>query len=160
MKNIADALCAADAADCAVYRGNAETYGAELKALDQAVRDDVAKIPAASRKVITTHDAFGYFAHAYGIQFLAPEGVSTESEASAADVARIIEQIRNEHVTALFVENISDPRLIEQISHETGVKVGGELFSDALSDASGPAATYVEMIKHNIGLLQAAMMGS
>ena len=103
--------------------------------------------------MITTHDAFGYFAHEYGIAVLAPQGVSTESEASAGDVAKLIGQIRAAHVTALFLENISDPRLIEQIARETGVKPGGELFSDALSPPDGPAPTYAAMMRHNVELL-------
>ena len=110
--------------------------------------------------MIATHDAFGYFAHEYGIAFLAPQGVSTESEASAGDVAALIAQIRAEQVTAIFFENISDPRLIEQIARETGVKPGGELFSDALSEPGGPAPTYAAMMRHNVDLLAGAMRGS
>lgn len=160
VKNIADALCTADAADCAAYRANAAAYTMDLTTLDARIRADVAAIPAERRKVITSHDAFGYFAKTYGIRFLAPEGVSTDSEASAADVARLIEQVRAERVTALFVENIADPRLLEQISRETGVAVGGALFSDALSEKEGPAPTYLAMMTHNIALLRGAMAGS
>jgi zinc/manganese transport system substrate-binding protein len=109
--------------------------------------------------VITTHDAFGYFGLAYGVTFLAPEGVSTESEASAKDVAKLIDQVRSEGVTALFIENMSDPRLLEQIANETGVNVGGELYADALSPPDGPAATYLDMFRHNIDLLIPAMGG-
>jgi zinc/manganese transport system substrate-binding protein len=160
VKNIADALCAADPADCADYRANAVSYTAELKDIDNTVRSIVAAIPEDRRKVIATHDAFGYFAHEYGIAFLAPQGVSTESEASAGDVAALIAQIRAEQVTAIFFENISDPRLIEQIARETGVKPGGELFSDALSEPGGPAPTYAAMMRHNVDLLAGAMRGS
>ena len=160
MKNIAAALCEADHADCTDYRANAAAYIAELSALDASIKSGFAAIPAEKRKVITTHDAFGYFAHEYGVTFLAPQGVSTESEASAGDVARLIDQIRNEGVTALFVENISDPRLIEQIAARDRHRPGGELFSDALSEPDGPAATYVEMMRHNASLLQSAMLGS
>jgi zinc/manganese transport system substrate-binding protein len=160
VKNIADALCTADPADCADYRANAATYTSELDTIDQSVRDVVAAIPAAQRKVIATHDAFGYFAHEYGIEFLAPEGVSTETEASAGDVATLIGQIRAQHVTAIFFENVSDPRLIEQIARETGVRPGGELFSDALSEPDGPAPTYAAMMRHNVELLASAMRGS
>ena len=160
MKNIAEALCAADAADCSAFRANAAGYTEELKALDASIKAGFARIPAERRKIITSHDAFGYFAKTYGIEVLAPQGVSTESEASAADVANLIRQIRDQGVTALFVENISDPRLIEQIARETGARPGGELYSDALSGPDGPAPTYVEMMRHNAGLMQAAMQGS
>jgi zinc/manganese transport system substrate-binding protein len=160
VKNIADALCGVDPDDCAEYRANAADYLAELDEIDTSIRTGFASVPAERRKVITTHDAFGYFAHEYGITFLAPQGVSTESEASAADVAGLIEQIRREGVTAIFLENISDPRLMEQIARETGVRPGGELYSDALSEPNEPAATYAEMMRHNANLLQSAMLGS
>lgn len=160
VKNIADGLCQADPADCATFRRNADAYSAEIKALDTEVRQQLATVPEARRKVITSHDAFGYFGAAYGVTFLAPEGISTESEASAADVAKLIQQIRTEGTTALFVENMSDPRLIEQIARETGVKPGGALYADALSEKGQDAATYLDMFKHNIALLAPAMNGS
>jgi zinc/manganese transport system substrate-binding protein len=160
VKNIADALCVADSGNCPDYRSNAAAYSRELQAIDADTRSAVAAIPEERRKVLTTHDAFGYFAREYGIAFLAPQGVSTESEASAGDVAELITQIREQHVTALFVENISDPRLIEQIGAETGVRPGGELFSDALSEKDGPAPTYAAMMRHNIELIAGAMRGS
>lgn len=160
VKNIAAALCEADASGCDTYKANAAAYNKELEALDGSIKDAVAKIPADRRTVITSHDAFGYFSHEYGVKFLAPEGVSTESEASAKDVANLIKQIREDKATALFVENVSDPRLIEQIAKETGLKVGGALYSDALSDPSGPATTYIDMMKHNAKLLTDAMIGS
>ena len=115
---------------------------------------------ADSSSALTAPDAFGYFSHAYGVTFLAPEGVSTDSEASAKDVARLIEQIREDKASALFVENISDPRLIEQISRETGLKIGGALYSDALSAKDGPAPSYTEMMQYNTRLLTEAMTGS
>jgi zinc/manganese transport system substrate-binding protein len=160
VKNIAAALCAADAADCADYEANGAAYLAELRALDAAIKAGFAAIPAEKRKVITTHDAFGYFAREYGISFLAPQGVSTDSEASAGGVAKLIDQIRQEGATAVFFENISDPRLIAQIAREAGVHPGGELYSDALSEPGGPAATYADMMRHNANLLQSAMLGS
>ena len=107
--------------------------------------------------MITTHDAFGYFGAAYGVEFLAPVGISTDAEPSAADVARLIVQIRSEQVSALFIENMSDSRLIQQIARETGAKLGGELYADALSAADGPAPSYLEMFRHNASLLLAAM---
>lgn len=160
VRNIAEGLCAADAAGCAAYRANAAAYGREIAALDAEIEAAIARVPADKRTVITTHDSFGYFARAYGIAFLAPEGVSTESEASAWDVARLIEQIRARKASALFVENVSDPRLVEQIARETGLKLGGALYSDALSPEDGPAPTYLAMMRHNLRLLSTAMTGS
>lgn len=155
--NIAKGLCDADAAGCDSYQKNAAAYAAQLKTLDADIRSAWAVVPAAQRKVITSHDAFGYYAKAYGVKFLAPQGVNTDSEASAKGVAQLVRQIRKENIKALFVENISDPRLIEQIGRETGVKPAGELFSDSLSDASGPAASYVDMMRFNTrALVQAA----
>ncbi|MBE0577937.1 metal ABC transporter substrate-binding protein [Devosia sp.] len=159
VSNIARALCAVDAAGCKTYTANAEAYSAELAALDAEVKAKIAEVSEAQRRVITTHDAFGYFGEAYGITFLAPEGVSTESEASAADVAALIEQVRAEGVKALFIENMSDSRLIEQIAQETGATVGGELYADALSEPNQPAATYVDMFRHNVELLVPALTG-
>lgn len=155
--NIRDALVTADPADAAAFRANAAAYLAKLDALDQEVRSAVAQIPPARRKVISTHDAFGYFAAAYGIEFIAPVGVSTESEASARDIARIINQIRAEKIPAVFFENISDVRLIRRIAAETGVKIGGTLFSDSLSDEKGDAPTYIELVRHNIKATTSAL---
>lgn len=160
VKNIADGLCKADAADCDTYRRNAAAYAAEIADLDGEVKARIAAVPEAKRKVITTHDAFGYFGAAYGVTFLAPEGYSTESEASAADVAKLITQIKEDGVTALFIENMSDPRLISEIAQETGVKPGGALFADALSAKGEGGETYLDMFKHNIALLAPAMAGS
>ena len=157
--NIEKGLCAADAEGCDTYKANAETYKAEISALDAEVKSAIAAVPAEQRKVITTHDAFGYFGAAYGVKFLAPEGISTESEASASDVASLIDQIRQQHVTALFIENMSDPRLIQQIADETGVEVGGALYADALSAPGEGADTYLGMFRHNIALLVPAMAG-
>jgi len=154
--NIRDALVAADPADAEVFRANAQIYLAELDALDREVRAAVAEIPAIRRKVISTHDAFGYFAAAYGIEFIAPLGVSTESEASARDIAAIITQIRDSKIPAVFLENISDPRLIRQIAAETGAKIGGTLYSDSLTAENGDAPTYIDMVRHNIRTLTGA----
>ena len=156
--NIRDALVAADPAGKATYEANATAYLGKLDALDQEVRDTVAKIPAERRRIITTHDAFGYFKQAYGVEFVAPQGVSTESEASAKDVAKIISQVRRQKIPAVFMENVSDPRLLKQISDETGAKVGGTLYSDALTDGNGPAPTYIDMIRHNARTLSGALM--
>lgn len=159
--NIVQALCDTDTANCETYKANAAAYIAELEALDAEIRQKVASLPKDRRTVITGHDAFGYFAHAYGLTFLAPEGVSTESEASAADVAKLITQIKDEKASALFVESIADPRLIEAIAQDTGVAVGGTLYSDALSDAGGPATTYIDMMRYNARtLVEALAQGS
>jgi len=155
--NISDALVAADPADAEVFRANAQAYLTKLDALDREVREAVAKIPPSRRKVISTHDAFGYFAAAYGIEFIAPSGVSTESEASARDIAGIITEIKREKIPAVFLENISDPRLIRRISAETGAKVGGTLYSDSLTGEKGDAPTYIELVRHNIKALTGAL---
>jgi zinc/manganese transport system substrate-binding protein len=155
--NIRDALAAADPAGAETYRGNAQSYLEKLDALDREVRAAVAQIPQDRRKVISTHDAFGYLASAYGIEFVAPLGVSTESEASARDIARIITQIRTQKIPAVFLENISDSRLIRRISAETGARVGGTLYSDSLTDEKGDAPTYIDMVRHNIRALTGAL---
>ena len=124
------------------------------------MKDAVASIPADKRTIITSHDAFGYFEHEYGLTFRAPEGISTEAEPSAADVAKLIDQVRQEKAAAIFVENITNTRLIEQIASETGLKIGGTLYSDALSPADGPAATYIDLMRHNIATIKGAILGS
>jgi zinc/manganese transport system substrate-binding protein len=155
--NIRDALVAIDPAGAAVYRANTEAYLAKLDALDREVREAIAQIPESRRKVISTHNAFGYFAVAYGIDFIAPLGVSTESEPSARDIAGIITQIRAAKIPAVFLENISDPRLIQRIAAETGAKVGGTLYSDSLTGEKGDAPTYIELVRHNIKALTRAL---
>jgi zinc/manganese transport system substrate-binding protein len=155
--NIRDALIAADPADAAVFRANAERYLGELNALDAEVRADIAKIPPERRKVISTHNAFGYFAAAYGVTFIAPVGVSTESEPSARDIATLIQQIKAAKIPAVFLENLGDDRLIRRIAAETGAKAGGTLYSDSLTDEKGPAPTYIALVRHNIKALTSAL---
>ena len=155
--NIRDALVKTDPAGQAAYEANAKAYLAKLDALEQEVKDVIAKIPADRRRIITTHDAFGYFRQAYGLDFIAPQGVSTESEVSAKDVAKIITQIRRQKIPAVFIENVTDPRLVKRIAEETGAKIGGTLYSDALTDPKGDAPTYIDMIRHNIRALGAAL---
>jgi zinc/manganese transport system substrate-binding protein len=155
--NIRSALIAADPAGKATYEANATAYLAKLDALDKEVKDAVAAIPKDRRKIITNHDAFGYFQEAYGIEFIAPQGVSTESEASAKDVARIITQIKRQKIPAVFLENVTDPRLIQRIAQESGARIGGKLYSDALTDAKGEAPTYIDMIRHNIRQIAIAL---
>ena len=155
--NIRDALIAADPAGKATYEANAKKFIDGMAAMETDVKQAVAKLPPARRKIITTHDAFGYFGAAYGMEFIAPEGVSTESEASARDVAKIIRQIKTEKVPAVFLENVTDSRLLDQIARETGAKIGGTLYSDALSPPDGPAGTYLDMFRNNIDTLAAAL---
>jgi zinc/manganese transport system substrate-binding protein len=155
--NIRDGLIAADPEGKATYEANATAYLATLDALDAEIRASLAKIPAERRKIITSHDAFGYYGKAYGVEILSPQGVSTEAEASAKDVARIIRQIKAEKIPAVFVENITDKRLVERIAKETGAAVGGTLYSDALSGPDGPADTYVDMMRSNLRELTAAL---
>jgi zinc/manganese transport system substrate-binding protein len=155
--NIRDALVAADTANAENFKANASRYLAELDALDREVRGSVAQIPEGRRKVISTHGAFGYFAAAYGVAFIAPVGVSTESEASARDVAANITQIKAAKIPAVFLENISDPRLIRRISAETGARVGGTLYSDSLTGEKGDSPTYIAMVRHNIKALTSAL---
>ena len=155
--NIRDALVAADPADAEVFRQNATSYLARLEALDAEVRQAVSQIPENRRRMISTHDAFGYFAARYGVAFIAPIGVSTEAEPSARDVAKIITQVKAEHIPAVFLERIGDPRLMRRISEETGSRVGGTLYSDSLTDEKGEAPTYIDMVRHNIRTLTSAL---
>jgi zinc/manganese transport system substrate-binding protein len=155
--NIRDALIAADPAGKAAYEANAAVYLGKLDALDQEVKAAVAAIPADRRKIISTHDAFGYFQQAYGVEFIAPQGVSTEAEPSARDVARIITQVKKQKIPAVFLENITDARMMERIAQESGARIGGKLYSDALTDAKGEAPTYLDMMRHNIKQISAAL---
>ena len=155
--NIRDALVAADPTGKATYEANASAYLAKLDALETQVKDAIAKIPADRRRIITTHDAFGYFAAAYGVAFIAPQGVSTETEPSAKDVAKIFRQITAQRVPAVFLENISDDRLMQQIARESGAKVGDKLYSDALSKPGAGADTYIAMMQNNIAAFTKAL---
>lgn len=159
VRNITAGLIAADPAGEVLYRRNAEAYAARLAALDQWVRAEIAQVPAARRKLVTSHDAFGYFGSAYGVRFLAPQGVSTEAEPSAAEVGRLIRLIRAENISALFMENMTNPATLQRIAQETGVRVRGRLYADALSVESGPAPTYEAMFRHNVSLMVPAMRG-
>ena len=155
--NISNALTAADPEHAEFFRSQTKAYLEKLDQLDREIRAAVAKIPPERRKVISTHSAFGYFAAEYGIQFIAPLGVSTETEPSARDIAGIINQIKSQKIPAVFLENISDDRLIRRIAAETGAKVGGTLISDSLTDEKGPAPTYIDMVRHNIKALTSAL---
>jgi zinc/manganese transport system substrate-binding protein len=155
--NIRDALAKADPAGADTYKANAEAYLTKLTALDSDVKAAIATIPTVHRKVISTHDAFGYFAAAYGIEFIAPQGVSTDSEPSAKDIAVIITQLKISKIPAVFLENIADPRLMRRIAAETGAKIGGTLYSDSLTPENGDAPTYIDMVRHNIKALTSAL---
>jgi len=158
--NIRDGLIAADPTGKAAYEANAKAYLDKLDALDAEARAAIARIPAERRRIVTTHDAFGYFGQAYGLTLAAPAGVSTEGGISARDVAKIVAQIRKDRFPAVFLENVSDSRLMDQIARETGAKIGGTLYSDSLSAPEGPAGTYIDMVRHNISELTKALAPS
>ncbi|MBE5251028.1 metal ABC transporter solute-binding protein, Zn/Mn family [Mixta mediterraneensis] len=154
--NIMNALIKADPEDATDIRLRGENYIQQLKNLDSWAKTAFEAVPPAKRKVLTSHDAFGYFGQRYKVNFLAPVGFSTEAEASASDVGGLIKQLKQQHINRYFIENQTDPRLVKQIASATGAQPGGELYPEALSDASGPAATYVTAFKHNVN----AMLGS
>jgi len=155
--NIRGGLIAVDPAGRNEYEARAKAYVEKLDALDAEARAAITKIPAERRRIVTTHDAFGYFGQAYGLTLAASAGVSTEGGISARDVAKIINQIKKDRFPAVFLENVSDPRLMDQIARETGAKIGGTLYSDSLSAPEGPAGTYIDMVRHNISELTKAL---
>ena len=157
VENIRRALEAVAPHDKAIFQANAASYKAELTMLNHEIRLLIEATPRAKRKVITTHDAFGFFAEAYGVEFIAPLGLSTHSQASAKTVARLINQIKREKISALFFENIADNRLMTQIGKETRAVIGGRLYSDALSGTEGPAPDYISMMRLNARHLTGAM---
>ncbi len=158
VSNIVAGLAAADAANAAFYRERGQAYDQQLATLDSWVKAEIGRVPAAQRRAITGHDSFRYFAQAYGVQFQAPRGFTTESEPSAKDVAALIRQVRDQKIKALFVENMSNPGLVEQIARESGGVIGARLYSDALSGPDGPASTYEAMMRHNVTALVAGML--
>jgi zinc/manganese transport system substrate-binding protein len=157
VENIARAFCSTDGAGCRAYETNAAAYIEQLGRLDKEIRNAIAAVPDDRRVAVVAHNAFRYFERDYGVSFLAPQGVSTSSEASAADVASLIRAIRAKRAAAVFAENISDARLVEQIASEAGLTLSGTLYSDALSAADGPAPGYIEMMRHNTQILLAAL---
>ena len=157
VNNITAALVEISPDNAASFYKSRSSYIAEIKALDNEVREMVSRLPRDRRTVVTSHDAFQYFGRDYGISFLAPQGLSTESEASAKDVAHLIKQMRARRISAVFVESVTDPRLIQQIAKETGATIGGTLYPGALSSPSGPASTYLKMIRHNATMLIQAL---
>lgn len=158
--NIRDALSSQRPAQAAAIGERAAAYTAKLQALDRDLRTRFAAIPAQRRRILTSHDAFGYFGAAYGVKLLSPQGINTDAEPSAADVAQLIRQIRKGQVSAVFMENISSPRLVERIARESGVTVGGKLYSDALSAPGTEASTYLRLFAYNADAIAAALMGA
>jgi zinc/manganese transport system substrate-binding protein len=150
-------LSKVDAAGTSTYQANADAYVKELQALDAWAKAQFAAVPAPKRKVITSHDAFGYFGAHYGITFLAPRGMNADTEPSAKQVAQLIQQIQREKIRAVFVENMGNPKLLAQLSKDAGAKVGATLFVDALSGSDKPGATYLQMMRHNVTELVAGM---
>ena len=155
--NIEKGLSEADPAHAAEYKANADKLIADMAALDKELKAEFAAIPQERRRILTSHDAFQYFGKAYGIEFVAVQGVSTEAEPSAEDLAKIVRQARDGHLTAIFLENMADPRLAETVAQESGVRMGGELYADALSQPDGPAPDYLSLIRYNAKQLLAAM---
>jgi zinc/manganese transport system substrate-binding protein len=158
VQNIATSLTKLDPSGASTFKTNSEAYIAELKQLDIWAKSQFDAIPKSKRKVITSHDAFGYFAAQYQIAFLAPQGISTESEPSAQQVGKLIRQIKAEKIKAVFIENMSNSKLITQLATDTGVTLGEALYADALSSADKPGSTYLKMMRHNISQLAAGML--
>ena len=155
--NIANVMSAAMPEHAGDIKANAAAYIAELEALDAEAKAKIAELPIDKRTVVTAHDAFGYLEAAYGLTFLAPVGIDTEAEPSAKELAALISQLKAEGAGALFVENITSPALVKQISEETGIAIGGRIYSDALSERGGPATSYLAMFEHNLGTLIEAL---
>jgi zinc/manganese transport system substrate-binding protein len=155
--NIEKALAAADPANAAAFKVNAARYSKELQELNVYAHSKLGTVPKEKRKILTSHEALGYFGKEYGVEFLSPLGLSTETEASAADVAQLIDQIKKERVKVYFIESSNDPRLIKQIADATGAQPGGELYVESLSDADGPAPTYAKMFRYNVDQIAAAI---
>jgi zinc/manganese transport system substrate-binding protein len=158
-RNIAEALQQADPAGAEHYQAGLARYDASLAALDAEIRSTLSVLPLGQRKLVTSHDAFGYFGKAYGLRVIAAAGISYESEPSAAGIARLIRQLRRENVPVVFVENIADPRLIERIAREGGARIGGTLHSDALSGSGGDAETYIDMMRSNLTAIMVGLGG-
>jgi len=154
---IAEGLAEADPANAARYHEAAAGYAARIAAMDTWIETTLAPIPASQRRIITTHDAFGYYGARYGVEFLSAEGISTESEPSAKAIAALVRQIKREQVRAVFIENMTSPRMAQMLVRETGAILGGTVYSDALSPPNGPAPTYLAMLRHNTTLFAAAM---
>jgi zinc/manganese transport system substrate-binding protein len=160
VKNVTDALARIDPANADTYRTRAASYTQQLKDLDNWAHAEMNAVPAAKRRVLASHDSLQYLATAFGITMISVNGWTNKSEPSAADLARLTDQIRREHVKALFLDSITDPRAMERISKETGAAIGGTLYGDALSKPDGEAGTYIDMIRHDISTLKAGMLAN
>ena len=158
IRNIEAGLIRADPAGGGEYRARAAAFITRLETLDAWVRTEIARVPEARRVVVTSHDAFAYFGAAYGVRFLAPQGIAANAEPSAQHVAALIRQIRSARIMAVFIENMSNPATLRRLAEEAGVRVRGRLYADALSAPDGPAGTYEAMMRHNTGLMVAAML--
>ena len=157
VRNIAAALSKLDPGGALSYQNNSDAYVKELQTLDVWAKGQFAALPADKRKVITSHEAFGYLAAHYQLRFMAPQGVSTEAEPSAREVARLIKQIQREKIRAVFVENMSNPKLLAQLAKDAGVTMGSSLYADALSGPDKPGSTYLKMMRHNVTQLMTGM---
>ena len=158
VRNIAAALVKSDPANAADYRARADAYIKELQALDAWAKAEIAALPAAKRRFLSSHDSLQYLAKAYGITLLSINGWTNNSEPSAAELARLAKQVRQERIHALFLDSITDPRAMQQVAKETGASIGGTLYGDALSKPGGDADTYLRMLRHNVATLKAGMM--
>jgi zinc/manganese transport system substrate-binding protein len=158
--NIRNALVKRDKKNAKVYEQNAQKYIVRLSDLNSWVKNEINKVPSGKRKVITSHDSFRYFAEAYDIEFFAPQGISSDSQPSAGDMAKLEDQMLRKEIKAVFFENMTDQRLTRQLEKDVGAKIGGVLYSDALSEPTGPAGTYFDMFKNNVPKLVTAMKGN
>jgi zinc/manganese transport system substrate-binding protein len=158
VKNIADTLARIDPTNADTYRTQAASYTQQLREVDSWAHAEMAAVPTAKRRVLSSHDSLQYLATTFGITMISVNGWTNKSEPSAADLARLTDQIRREHVKALFLDSITDPRAMERISKETGAEIGGTIYGDALSKPDGEAGSYIEMIRHDISTLKAGML--
>jgi zinc/manganese transport system substrate-binding protein len=160
VRNIAAALARLDPAAAADYRGRAATYTEQIQAADDWARNEIAGVPLGRRRALASHDSLQYIANAYGITLLAVNGWTNKSEPSAAELAKLAQQIRAEHVKALFLDSITDPRAMQRIAAETGVVIDGTLYGDSLSPAPGEADSYIKMLRHDVSTLKAGMLAN
>jgi zinc/manganese transport system substrate-binding protein len=160
VRNIAAALTRLDPADAADYRAHAAAYTKQLQAVDDWARKEIASVPAGKRRALASHDSLQYIANAYGITLLSVNGWTNKTEPSAAELAKLARQIRADHVKALFLDSITDPRAMQRIAGETGAAIGGTLYGDSLSPAGGEADSYIEMLRHDVSTLKAGMLAN
>ena len=160
VRNIAAALTRLDPAGAADYRMRAAAYADQIRAVDDWARKEIATVPAPKRRVLASHDSLEYLANTYGITLLAVNGWTNKSEPSAAELAKLARQIRADHVKAVFLDSITDPRAMQRIAGETGAVIGGTLYGDSLSPASGEADSYIEMLRHDVSTLKAGMLAN